>query len=904
MNQSIFQKQITNRFNACKTNVKMHIIFTLVLCFQFSVSAQFDPKNFNQKQLEHEIKMLIDSTRIANQLPALFNDSILYVASNHHANYLVSLKALSHEEKGKKEFYSPQDRANFYGAPKNYFVGENIAFTVYNASVKVKTKTFETTNYTEIARSLVFSWVNSKGHFKNIIHPDYQVTGLAISVDPKLNRIYACQKFAQVLYQYKFIENTAFFPYSTLNQQPNLTEKKYPTQTYLFKLKDTKPEKCKECKSTWENYPPISVRISNNNFILRVEDAAFVQQLIQHRKDGFAIEIVRYDAFACGNPAYTEEPSRRNQQLRTSGIVLEPKFRDDLIKGFKKRKKIKNFSFVKYIFTKDSVSFFRKFGRYKLNNFHAEYYEIKLGKVPKNLSGWWNHNLMYIHENQICHFVYLTNYPGELNLEFIEVDYFPPIPQNDYRIKLDLHTDSLELKYKAGETEAIGTELSKLIKKFEEASLKIKRIEIEGFASVDGDSLKNVALHQKRTTAIFSQLEKLTDSETKFQLKSEIAWEHFYKSVQNHPKWKFMFAYSKAEIVSYLSNPKNEKPTEILDQERKVKIKIYAVKELSPKTAKYYITRDLKNLFKKNEKNEFTCTDADALERLYEKAYYFTTVDTLSEADFLSIAIPKTKIGNSHRLDHDIAFYRYHLLKDKVNSLEKSKLEAEVERVFALCGAVEHLSPEFHYLSSCLIANKIKNNKKKSEKPNPDIEKAFDRLNQLLSGYELDSLFYVNVAKANLNIIQTICENINPDLIYEYGDIVNSSLIQIIEYYRRTNQLNPKTALKLAQTFCYFQNIPLAIQLCSEFVDDRDVLKLYLPLIYNHSSYLTSSYEIDFEQYFHQLLLSSKSTLSQQEWCALFFGKNGIPFQVMDNAILRDSFCESCGGRVAEVFGE
>ncbi len=869
------------------------------------VFGQFNPQSFDKKLLEHEIKILIDSTRLAHKLPALYSDSILYVASNHHANYLVSLKALSHQEIGKKEFLNPQDRANFYGAPKNYFVGENIAFTVYNASVKSKDKIFVTTNYQEIARSLVHSWVNSKGHFKNIIEPDYQVTGLAIGIDPTLNRIYACQKFAQVLYRYEFKESKSFFPYSDLNNLPALTTKQYPKQNYPYNLKDDKQSKCQECKSIWEQYPAISVRVSKNNFILRIEDASFAQQLLQNRFDGFAIEIVPFDAFACGNPAYSNEPSRRNKQKMTSGPVLEPIYRDDLIKGFKKRKKIKGLTFVKYIFSKDSVSFFKRFGRYKLNNFSASYFEFKLGKVPKNIHGWWNHNLMYIHEKQICHFIYLTNYPGELNLELIDVAYFPPVPVNDYKFKLDLYTDSLELKYKAGQTESIGTGLANLIKRFEENDLKIKLVQIEGFASVEGDSLKNVALHQARTNEIFDKLAKLTDYSTSYEIKSEIAWKHFYASVEKHPKWKFLYPLSKREIIAYLVNPKNEKPTEILDQERKVKIKVFAVKELTPKTAKYYISRDIDNLYIRNAKRELECTNSEQLEKLYEKAYYFTTVDTLKEADFLKISFPKTLVIPTHRLEHDVAFYRYHLLKDKVSAQEKIKLESEVERVFVLCNVVEHLSPEFHYLSSCLLTEKIKSKGAKMKVADPMIQKAFDRMNTLLSGYvELDSIFYLNVAKTNLNVIQTICKNIDPDLIYEYGDIVNASLIQIYQYYKRTNQLNPEKTLNLAQTFCYFNNVQLAATICKDFIYDTKVLKFYLPLIYNHNSFLTSDPEIEFEAEFQRLLLEAKSKLSPADWCKLFYGEFGIPFQVMDNSTLHDEFCKTCPNRVEEVFGE
>lgn len=884
------------------------ILFLLYLFNQLSSNfscAQIDASNLNKKLLEHEIKILVDSTRIANHLPPLFNDSILYVASNHHAKYLVSKKVLSHEETGKKDFLTPQNRANYYGAPKSYLVGENIVYASYNASVKVKGKIFVTNNYKEMARCLVFSWINSKGHFKNMIHPEYQVTGLAIEIDPKLQRVYACQKFAQVIYKYSFEENKTFFPYSNINQNDvNIfLAETSKDLSYPFGLRYNKKQKCDECKTAWKYYPSMSVRISKNYFILRVEDANFVKELIKNRNDGFAIEIVPFDAFACGNPMYENEASRRNGMKRTSGKILEPVYRKDLMKGFKKRKKIKNLSFVKYLFKADSIAFFKRFGRYKLINFNAKYFEYKLGKIPKNTSIWWNHNLMYIHDKQICHFMYLTNYPGELDLELIDVPYYPPIPVNNYEFELEYFKDTVELFYSPGETVTKSKELDIIISKYKEKNITIENIQINGYSSVEGDPKINEILHQKRAENILEQLKSLMSSDTIYKLNSTVAWDHFYANVKDHPKWKFLYPLSKNEIQSYLTDIKNERPLEILAEERKVKVEIEGVRKLDPQNAFYYVKRDLKKLFFKDKYGKVQCRKIDSLQMIYEKAYYFSTVDTLTKNQFLQLEIPKFEGALSHQLEHDISFYRYNYLKDSVDKTVLSKLESKIESVFKMCGAAEHLTPEFHYLSACLLVDKIRN-KKNNTSDNPDIQKAFNRLNLLLTWYQLDSVFEINVAKANLNIVNILCETIDPELLYEYNDIINSSLIHIVQYYQRTNQLNPQNVLKLGKLLCYFKNIPLAIELCKNYLYDDEVLKLYLPLAYTHSSFLSSDEELAFEANFQKLLMEAKKRLPKEDWCKLFYGQYGIPFQVMDNKNLHYEFCATCPNRIDEIFEE
>lgn len=869
-------------------------------------SAQIDETQLNKKLLEHEIKVLIDSTRLANKLVPLFNDSILYVASNHHADYLLKKGALSHEETENKQFYTPQDRANQYGAPKTYLVGENIAYTHYNASVNVKGKKFQTYNYKEIARSLVFSWINSKGHFKNIINPDYQITGLAISIDPTKQRVYACQKFAHVIYTYSFEENKEFFPYSRMSQD---SVDKILAQTpnnisYPYGLRFNKNEKCDECKATWEEYPAISVRISNNYFILRIEDSEFVKKLIKNRNDGFAIELVPFDAFACGNPAYQNEPSRRNGLKRTSGRLLIPKYRNDLLKGFKKRKKQKDLSFVKHLLYADSVSFFKRFGNYKLVNFSSKYFEIKLGKIPKDMNTWWNHNLVYIHNKQICHIVYLTSYPGELEVKMIDVPYYPPIPVNDYEFNLEFFKDTVELYYEPGKTIANSKELDVIISNYKKNNLTIKSILIEGFSSVEGNLEDNELLHRERAENILTQLGALIHADTLYRVTSQVAWDHFYSSVKDHPKWKFLYPLSKSEIIDYLTDPNNERPLDILARERMAKVEIIGIRELNPTSANYYVKRDLNNLFYKDKRGKLQCTNTNTLQKLYEKAFYFTTVDTMTVQDFLSIQLLKFEGHIPHPIMHDVVFYRYHYLKYSSEFTGLSKLESEIENVFNECGAAEHLSPEFHYLSACLLVEKIKNKKNKNTADNPDIQKAFDRLNLLLTWYDLDSSFRLNVAKANLNIINTLCETIDPEQLYEYNGIVNNSLIHIVEYYRHTNQLNPETVVSLSKLLCYFQNIPLAIALCDDFLYDNEVLKIYLPLAYIHSSYLSSKDFLEFEIHFQTLLIDARERLTKKEWCALFYGKYGIPFQVMDNKQLHTEFCETCPNRVNDIFEE
>jgi hypothetical protein len=138
-------------------------------------------------------------------------------------------------------------------------------------------------------------------------------------------------------------------------------------------------------------------------------------------------------------------------------------------------------------------------------------------------------------------------------------------------------------------------------------------------------------------------------------------------------------------------------------------------------------------------------------------------------------------------------------LNDNLFKTELSKLESSIEALFTSCCAAEHLTPEFHYLSACLLVDKLKIERKTTKADDPNRQKAFEVLGSLLDGYTTDSVFLLNVSQANLNIINILCEKIDSNLLFEYNKTLHYSFIQMDEYYKNTNQMNPKMGVSLGK---------------------------------------------------------------------------------------------------------
>lgn len=862
--------------------------------------------SIDKKRLEHEIKLLVDSVRVAHKLAPLYNDSILYVASDHHAKYLVKLGRLDHFEKGNKGYTNPQERALTYGAPKTYLVGENIAYTPFNSSVQSKNRIFQTYSYKEIARCIVDGWIHSKGHYKNMISPDYQITGLSIGIDAEKQRIYACQKFAKVVMKFDFEENKRFFPYSGMNDLPPPIFYDTSALKYPYHLKRNNWEECEECRDAWAEQPGITLAIERNQFVLRCADASFIKELLQNQKDGFAVEIVSFDPFACDNAAYENEPSRRNGKKRSSGEILQPIYRKDLIKGFKKKKKIPAVKFVKHLFTQDSSDFFSRMRNYNYLTFDAQYFEYKLGRVPKNTPLWWNHNLLYIHNKRICQVTYFTQYPGEVVPVLLDVDYFPPKIVNDYEFKLEHFADTFSFYYEPGKTLASVPSFETYKDFLKKNHITITDLEIVGYSSVDGTKKENDRLQQARAQNILTTLQPMFGKNTAYQISSSDTWAHFYTSVAKEKKWAFLSNMSQEEVQAYLLDPKNPQPDSILNEERKVFVRVLSTRFLSPQTANYYVNRDIQALILEEKTQNgirYFCSDMDKLSKLYQKAYYFTQVDTLTTTNFLAIDLKKYQLALPHSLEELMAFYPYELYRQAGDSAQMKKQAAETERVFQWCGAAEHLTPEFHYLTACQLVDNLTNRPPKTSS-DPNINKALDRMDLLLSSYDLDSVFHYNVAKANLNVIYCLIQTIDKSILYEYQDLIRRSLIQVYSYYKRNQLLTPEKVLELAKLFCFFNEVNLAEFICRDFLNNDAVLLFYLPIAYYHSSYLSPDFALEFEQKYWALMEEGRTRFTPEQWCQLFFSDNGIPFQILDQPEIRAKFCSTCPNRALDFINE
>jgi len=845
--------------------------------------------SFNKKFLEHLIKIKIDSVRHVYHCKSLVNDSILYIASKHHADYMNENNRMSHFEANAKKTRTPQLRAEYFGA-KKYGVGENVLLTPYNVVITTKNKRkLNTITYHKLAESIVVGWVNSPGHFKNIITPSYQITGVSVAINKEKNKLYACQKFAVVQHQYYFLESETLFPYSQyIPEKPinsfNGIEHKLKLHNHQWGLKHDDLNSCEHCEKITKHNPRIELKIKRGSLILYTKDAEYIKRLIRNKTDGFAVEIVSFDDYMCGNPAYYTNSSRRNGQCRLNGKVLKPLYRKELKAGFKKKKRNKEVKFFPFIFGSDSIRFFDRFARYKIEKYNSEYYSISLGRVPKNISSYWNYNLVTIQDNQICHINYLANYCGDLFLHYENLNFVSSQPKDTYPFQLDTAKYSYEIPFDKNNFELDEADIEPFIKSLTTLDYTIDSIHIKAFSSIEGDSLGNEKLQHNRAKSIVQVLEQKQTNPIHTKIQTATSWEHFYRTIKKNKKYSYLAKLNQEEILAIVNANHDVSLEWILKQERKAEIDMYCKIDLTDHNLVYYIKKELAFLIEKiNKTSKNTKENKAFLEKyaaLYRYIYSNVKKQKIDTSFLAKLTLPK-HFERNIELKQLFILYGYEFSEEFNNNhlwfSKKDKWRNELIK-----NSFDDLSSVFIYNDCKIKTQALVNKEMVTEKQIQNIVKELNFLLQKEITFDTEE---IEKLKTNLNMIllNTTYKRKPKEHIIEAG----RSIDQIVNYYKNHGLWTKENVIRLAKMSVYYEDIHKALWLLSPFMDDETVLSYALPLYYSHPS------EEGATAYYNKLKELSK-TMKKNNWCNLFMNKCSIPFQSFDDEELRNIFCEKC----------
>jgi hypothetical protein len=886
--------------------MRHRLLLTLLMCIGVNCLAQSpdDPlpaSGVNLKYLEHLVKTGVDSVRIAHNLTPLRNDIWLYKAATLHAAYMDSVNKLTHHEPEFINRFAPSDRVAFCGGTGFSGVGENCLFSFAHQPLKDKhDNIYINDTYGQMARNMVNSWVNSPGHYQNIITPGYEFTGVAVAYNPKTGKYYAAQVFGtRAGYKpYTPAEDSAF-DYSTFVPPPvtsSFSQVSHDPHSvkHAWKLKAPKDTltTCAFCMDG--QFTPgrgTTMFVKNGKIYFRTKDTEYMQWLLNNRRDGLAAEIVTYKPVDCGNPQFYEKPSRRNGQCLFNGRVLKPLYKKKLKKGFKKKK---NYSFkekIAYAASSDDSLSLR--GKLMVWNkvfsypYNAEYYEIVLGKLPKNSTGLVETNLVIIQKKQVCAIKHFTSYCGE-DWKYTVTSLHP----------VSFYPDSLKLKsVKARRTFTVPFEQNKyeyapkdirpFLDSLSTSAFYIHSAQIEAFASVEGSEAINKQLQQRRSQSIVQAMQTTQRDTFPYTINTGENWALFEKQIQRTPALAIFKGKSHDEVKKMLLDTAIARIAEPwLSKQRFARITLQISVQPTPKPTCEWLNDHYKAWTDSTLKSVFKPYYLDSLSRL--QAYEFSLL-LLQKADtqcFRKRKFPPQEIFHALRW-RQAWMVRHHLYNGTDSLKADRKLFNEAYFIANSHLLTQHWEPVF-----CAAELYLRYGMQNSPLSGDDPE-VFLNLLSWLATHAPDSM-----QRTLENLIVTWHYQAVP--YYEakgkkFDPNVYFSLLEIEKYWMN-GRMNDSIGVKLAKYCIEHDAIYIAYYILDSIATkpepNHEALILYIKLHYAHFEEADSTY---FNEYL-ELLRWSKSYLTHNEWCEIFVGPCNVSFQLFDHEGARQLYCEECAG--------
>lgn len=168
---------------------------------QFSPTDTIDVSRFNSRLMEDILLDKINAYRKAKGVGELQNNPTIHKVAKDHCDYLKS-RPLTHRQttSGKQEI---QDRLKYYTRARSFSVSENLARIYVLTPTNYQRSDGSTIQgvaytYDEAATYLFNAWKNSKTHNTNMLNSSYNLSGIAVYLNPKDKTLTGVQVFARI----------------------------------------------------------------------------------------------------------------------------------------------------------------------------------------------------------------------------------------------------------------------------------------------------------------------------------------------------------------------------------------------------------------------------------------------------------------------------------------------------------------------------------------------------------------------------------------------------------------------------------------------------------------------------------------------------------------------------------
>jgi uncharacterized protein YkwD len=169
------------------------VILSIPLVSDLRVVHSSDFKDL-AADLERDILAGINAERQASHLPPLVENHHLTVAAREHSQNMARHSYFSHEDRSGRTTRDRIAKAHLHCVVSGENIFQNNLYS--RITITGTQRTYQWNSRQEIAESTIRGWMNSPEHRKNILLPQYQLTGVGVAVAPD-SKVYITQDFCR-----------------------------------------------------------------------------------------------------------------------------------------------------------------------------------------------------------------------------------------------------------------------------------------------------------------------------------------------------------------------------------------------------------------------------------------------------------------------------------------------------------------------------------------------------------------------------------------------------------------------------------------------------------------------------------------------------------------------------------
>ena len=383
------------------------------------------------------------------------------------------------------------------------------------------------------------------------------------------------------------------------------------------------------------------------------------------------------------------------------------------------------------------------------------------------------------------------------------------------------------------------------------------------YSSVDGDSLRNLELQQKRIKSITKAFQSFQTNDIKTKISSLENWQAFKKDIKS-TNYADLLLLSKKEIKNELKNDTVIRDLEpILASHRKAVLKVSTEEKIT-----YNLTP---NEIFKQYKSALTDSSLSLKNKIFIQKRLFNYVldNSFDYSNLMFAPIPQTS-KNIKLINNDIAL-RYTMTKKLPEMYELLDLEILAKKDPKILLGVYAMMVHHWYKNPTLSFdyNKLKKS----------IEDLFVK-SSVNDGDYYKLMVNYSIAAANYFRLK--------------GDIKQETkAVKYVGSYYESAKLTNKDAYILANFFVFHSQHKNAINILLPRVNvqdvEEDLLFYYLSLaIFQNSQKERDDFDAKMEKALE---------INKERFCKLF-GAPALTFQLMRDKKLKNYYCESCQGDI------